>query len=96
MGRPPLRTPGEGTEVESGVCKDRRQKVCYLAERTGRGNPTVHMILKSALKMTQTSERCIAHNHAVVIILNFPTSLVIQMACAGGRDEMSKMSAQNS
>ena len=56
----------------------------------------MHMLLKSVLKMTQTSERRIVHNHAVVIILNFPTSLVIQMACAGGRDEMSKMSAQNS
>ena len=35
MGRPPLRNTGEGTEVESVVSKGRRQKVRYLAERTG-------------------------------------------------------------
>ena len=35
MGRHPLRNTGEGTEVESVVGKDRRQKVRYLAERTG-------------------------------------------------------------
>ena len=69
MGRPPLRTTGEGTEVESVV----RQKGRYLAERSGVGNPIVHMILKSDLKIAQTSARCIphllmeddcAHNHA--------------------------------
>ena len=32
MGKPPLRNTGEGTAV---VSKDRRQKVRYLAERTG-------------------------------------------------------------
>ena len=31
MVRPPLINTGEGTEVESVVSKDRRQKVCYLA-----------------------------------------------------------------
>ena len=55
----------------------------------------MHMILKSDLKMAQTSARCIplllleddcAHNHASYNIVNFPTSLVIQMACAGGPD----------
>ena len=35
MGKPPLRNTGEGTAVESVVSKDRRQKVRYLAERTG-------------------------------------------------------------
>ena len=35
MGEPPLRNTGEGTAVESVVSKDRRQKVRYLAERTG-------------------------------------------------------------
>ena len=54
----------------------------------------VHMTLKSDLKMAQTSARCISHlfleddclqNHASYIV-NFPTSLVIQMACAGGQD----------
>ena len=36
MGRPPLRnTRNKGTEVKSVVSKDRRQKVRYLAERTG-------------------------------------------------------------
>ena len=55
----------------------------------------MHMILKSDLKMAQTSARCIslllseddcAHNHASYKIVNFPTSLVIQMARAGGPD----------
>ena len=55
----------------------------------------MHMILKSDLKMAQTSARCIpfllleddcAHNHASYNIENFSTSLVIQMACAGGPD----------
>ena len=53
------------------------------------------MILKSALKMAQTYARCIphllleddcAHNHAIYNIVNFPTPLVSQMACAGGPD----------
>ena len=35
MERPPLRNTGEGTEVESGVSKYRRQKVRYLAEKSG-------------------------------------------------------------
>ena len=35
MGRPPLRNTGEGTEVESVVSIDRRQKMSYPAERTG-------------------------------------------------------------
>ena len=35
MGKPPLRNTGKGTAVESVVSKDRRQKVRYLAERTG-------------------------------------------------------------
>ena len=73
MGKPPLRNTGEGTEGESVVSKGRRQNVLYLAERTGQGYPTVHMILKSDWKMAQTSARCIphllledycAHNHA--------------------------------
>ena len=54
MGRPPHRNTGEGTEVESVVSKDRRQTVRYLAERKGWWSPTVHMILKSDLKMAQT------------------------------------------
>ena len=54
-----------------------------------------HMVLKSDLKMAQSSARCIphllledgcAHNHASYIIVNFPTPSVIQMACAGGPD----------
>ena len=35
MGRLPLRNAGDATEVESVVSQDRRQKVRYLAERTG-------------------------------------------------------------
>ena len=35
MGRPPLRNTGKGTAVKSVVSKDRRQKLPYLAERTG-------------------------------------------------------------
>ena len=35
MGKPPLRNTGKGTAVESVVSKDRRQKVRYLAERSG-------------------------------------------------------------
>ena len=54
----------------------------------------MHIILKSDLKMAQTSARCIthlflemnAHMTMLIIIVNFPTSLVIEMACAGGPD----------
>ena len=35
MGKPPLKNTREGTTVESVVSKNRRQKVHYLAERTG-------------------------------------------------------------
>ena len=35
MNRPPLRNTDKGTEVESVVSKDRRQKVRYLAEIIG-------------------------------------------------------------
>ena len=35
MERPPLRNTGEGTKVESVGSKGRRQKVRYLAKRTG-------------------------------------------------------------
>ena len=73
MGRPPLKNTGDGTEFESVFSKNRRQKVCYQAEMSGVWNPMVHMILKSDLKMGQTSARFIphllleddcAHNHA--------------------------------
>ena len=57
MGRPPLRNTGKGTEVELVVSNDRRQTVRYLAEITA----TVHMILKSDLKMARASARCIPH-----------------------------------
>ena len=54
----------------------------------------MHMILKLDLKMAHASTRCIPHYYwkmiaditKLVIIVNFPTSLVIQMACAGGTD----------
>ena len=73
MGRPPLKNTGEGTKFESVFSKNRRQKVRHLAEMSGVWNSMVHMILKSDLKMEQTSARCIphllleddcAHNHA--------------------------------
>ena len=35
MRRPPLRNTGKGMEVESVISRVRRQKVRYLAERTG-------------------------------------------------------------
>ena len=50
IGRPPLWNTGKSTEVESVISKNRRQTMLYLAEITGWGNPTVHMILKSTWK----------------------------------------------
>ena len=53
----------------------------------------MHIILKSDLKMAQTSARSHiyfwkmnAHMTMLVIIVKFSTSLVIQIACAGGPD----------
>ena len=50
----------------------------------------VHMILKSNLKMAQHLQdafhvyywKMIGHTTMLVIIVNFPTFLVIQMSCA--------------
>ena len=64
----------------------------------------MHMILKSDLKMAQTSARCIpllsleddcAHNHASYDIINFPTSLV-NGARRWARPIADKMSARTS
>ena len=55
------KTASKGTEVELAVSNDRRQMVLYLAEISGSGNPTVHVILKSYLKMAQVSARCLPH-----------------------------------
>ena len=54
----------------------------------------MHMILESDLKLAQASVRCvhiyywkmIADITKLVTIINFLTSLVIQMTCPGGSD----------
>ena len=57
MGRPPLKSTGNVTKVESAISNDRRHTVRDLAEIAGLGKPTVHRILKSDLKMSKASAR---------------------------------------
>ena len=94
MGRPPLRSTGNVTKVESAIGNERRQTVRDLAEISGRGKPTVHRILKSDLKMSKASARwflvyyrkIMAGITQLVTIVNFPTSLIVYMTCAGWSD----------
>ena len=55
MGRPPLRSTGNITKVESAISNDRRHRVRDIAEISGK--PTVHRILKSDVKMSKASAR---------------------------------------
>ena len=50
MGRPPLRSTGNVTKVESGISNDRRHTVRDLAIISGRGKPTKHRINKIRLE----------------------------------------------
>ena len=105
MGRLPLRNTGEGTEFDSVASKDRRQKVRYLAGRSGRGKPTVYMILKSDLKIAKTSAKCIphllledgcAHNHASCDCKLSDVLSNSNDVCRWARPIAGKMSAQTS
>ena len=57
MERPPLRSTGNVTRVESAISNDRRHTVRDLAGISGLGKPTVHRILKSDLKTSKASAR---------------------------------------
>ena len=57
MGRPPLRSTGNVTKVETAISNDRRHTVSDLDEISGLGKPTVHRILKSDLKMSKAPAR---------------------------------------
>ena len=57
MGKPPLKSTGNVTKVESDIRNDRRHAARDLAEKSGLGKPTVHRILKSDLKMSKASAR---------------------------------------
>ena len=66
----------------------------YLEEITGSGKPAVHRILKSDMKVAKASARWIPHllseddpvSTKLVTTVNFQTSLIILMTCAGGSD----------
>ena len=75
MERPPLINIGNATKVKTAISNDRIHIGRDLAEITGWGKSVVH---------NYDNKIRLENVRGICMIVNFPTSSIIQMTCSGG------------